>query len=313
MPPITPPPAWYPDPENSSLLRWWDGVDWTAHTAPTSSPSVPAPLPATTNGTRRYPWWVITLVLVGVVLLGGVLTRVTPLLLAVAVLGAIGVAVYVFVRGGAPRLNLRSRASGLLALGVALLLMVGSGAASAATGPTSGPSAVSATETPHALVASAPTPTPTPVPTTFEDVEVATSIPFERSTVDDPDRDLGTSEVVTAGANGTKVTTFRVTKVDGKETSRSVIGEAVTVPPVTEVTARGVREQQAAAPAPFVAQEPAAQCDPNYADACVPIASDVDCAGGSGNGPAYVQGPVRVVGSDIYDLDRDGDGIGCDK
>jgi resuscitation-promoting factor RpfB len=53
-------------------------------------------------------------------------------------------------------------------------------------------------------------------------------------------------------------------------------------------------------------------CDPNYADACVPIASDVDCAGGGGNGPEYVQGPVRVVGTDIYGLDRDGDGIACD-
>lgn len=53
-------------------------------------------------------------------------------------------------------------------------------------------------------------------------------------------------------------------------------------------------------------------CDPNYADACVPIASDVDCAGGSGNGPEYVQGPVRVIGTDIYGLDRDGDGIACD-
>ena len=52
-------------------------------------------------------------------------------------------------------------------------------------------------------------------------------------------------------------------------------------------------------------------CDPNYAGACVPIASDVDCAGGSGNGPAYVRGPVRVVDRDIYGLDRDGDGIGC--
>lgn len=52
-------------------------------------------------------------------------------------------------------------------------------------------------------------------------------------------------------------------------------------------------------------------CDPNYEGACVPIASDVDCAGGSGNGPEYVQGPVRVVGTDIYGLDRDGDGIGC--
>jgi hypothetical protein len=52
--------------------------------------------------------------------------------------------------------------------------------------------------------------------------------------------------------------------------------------------------------------------DPNYDGACVPVASDVDCAGGSGNGPAYVVGPVRIVGRDVYDLDRDGDGIGCE-
>lgn len=54
-------------------------------------------------------------------------------------------------------------------------------------------------------------------------------------------------------------------------------------------------------------------CDPNHAGACVPVASDVDCAGGSGNGPAYVRGPVYVTGRDIYDLDRDGDGVGCDR
>lgn len=53
-------------------------------------------------------------------------------------------------------------------------------------------------------------------------------------------------------------------------------------------------------------------CDPNYSSPCVPIASDVDCAGGSGNGPAYVDGPVTVSGTDIYDLDRDGNGIGCE-
>jgi|SRR3989344_6920601 len=52
-------------------------------------------------------------------------------------------------------------------------------------------------------------------------------------------------------------------------------------------------------------------CDPNYSG-CVPFASDVDCAGGSGNGPAYVQGPVEVIGFDKYGLDRDGNGIGCE-
>lgn len=55
----------------------------------------------------------------------------------------------------------------------------------------------------------------------------------------------------------------------------------------------------------------ASACDPNYSG-CVPIASDVDCAGGRGNGPAYVKGPVKVIGKDIYGLDRDGDGIGCE-
>ena len=55
----------------------------------------------------------------------------------------------------------------------------------------------------------------------------------------------------------------------------------------------------------------AEECDPNY-DPCVPIDSDVDCAGGSGNGPSYVRGPVRVIGRDIYGLDRDNDGIGCE-
>ena len=55
----------------------------------------------------------------------------------------------------------------------------------------------------------------------------------------------------------------------------------------------------------------ARQCDPNYSG-CVPIASDVDCAGGKGNGPAYVKGPVKVIGKDIYGLDKDRDGIGCE-
>ncbi|PWE54026.1 hypothetical protein DEM27_22165 [Metarhizobium album] len=62
----------------------------------------------------------------------------------------------------------------------------------------------------------------------------------------------------------------------------------------------------------FFANSAMAACNPNYNGACVPVASDVDCAGGSGNGPEYVQGPVTVVGSDVYDLDRDGDGIGCE-
>lgn len=56
---------------------------------------------------------------------------------------------------------------------------------------------------------------------------------------------------------------------------------------------------------------PPKNCNPNYRE-CVPNASDVDCAGGSGNGPAYVNGPIHVIGKDVYGLDRDGNGIGCE-
>jgi hypothetical protein len=58
-------------------------------------------------------------------------------------------------------------------------------------------------------------------------------------------------------------------------------------------------------------EPPAEDCHPSYEGACLkPDSPDYDCDGGSGNGPDYT-GPVRVVGDDPYDLDADGDGIGC--
>jgi len=55
-------------------------------------------------------------------------------------------------------------------------------------------------------------------------------------------------------------------------------------------------------------------CTPGYSP-CIPPGSDVDCAGGSGNGPRYVDGPVSVDpgSSDPYDLDSDNDGTGCES
>jgi hypothetical protein len=55
-----------------------------------------------------------------------------------------------------------------------------------------------------------------------------------------------------------------------------------------------------------------ADCDSSYQGACLdPDALDYDCEGGTGDGPRYT-GVVEVVGDDHFDLDRDGDGIGCD-
>ncbi|WP_199701263.1 G5 domain-containing protein [Jiangella rhizosphaerae] len=115
--------------------------------------------------------------------------------------------------------------------------------------------------------------------------------------------------------------TYEVTLTDGVETGRSLVSDEVTTAPVDEVTSVGTYEpppppepepepedEEAAA---LVEAPPDEGCDPNYSG-CVPIDSDVDCAGGSGNGPSYADGPVQVTGSDIYELDADGDGVGCE-
>jgi len=53
---------------------------------------------------------------------------------------------------------------------------------------------------------------------------------------------------------------------------------------------------------------------PGYSP-CIPNkSSDVDCYGGSGNGPRYTKPGVvyQVRGSDRYGLDADHDGKGCE-
>jgi hypothetical protein len=62
------------------------------------------------------------------------------------------------------------------------------------------------------------------------------------------------------------------------------------------------------------APPPTNNCTPGYSP-CLPLGpSDYDCYGGSGNGPAYTKPGItyRVTGSDPYDLDADGDGLGCE-
>lgn len=106
--------------------------------------------------------------------------------------------------------------------------------------------------------------------------------------------------------------------------------QAYTVPPNVHHAARILRAQRAArranaglwsrcsrgtahAPKPGatpLAAGPADDCTSGY-DPCLPPAPDYDCFGGEGDGPKYVKGPVRVSGSDPYQLDEDGDGKAC--
>lgn len=128
-------------------------------------------------------------------------------------------------------------------------------------------------------------------------------IPYAKKTIEDSSLAKGTREVRIKGVAGLKTVTYRVTLTNGVETSRKLVRTEIAREPVTQVTAIGTKEELQAG----------GSCDPNYGGGCVPIASDVDCAGGSGNGPAYVRGPVTVIGADIYGLDHDGDGLGCES
>lgn len=64
-------------------------------------------------------------------------------------------------------------------------------------------------------------------------------------------------------------------------------------------------------PAPSTSVSSGSGCTAGYSP-CLPLASDYDCAGGSGDGPKYT-GFVTVTGSDPYGLDSDGDGSGCES
>ncbi|MBO0984200.1 G5 domain-containing protein [Rathayibacter sp. SD072] len=214
----------------------------------------------------------------------------------------------------------RRRTSGLVAAGALAALLVGTSAYGAtAPAPVAQEQVAASTATPAPAAeptrSASPAPTrtavPTPTPTvvvTTETVTETAPVPRATRTEEDPTADQGSS-VVIAGSDGVLTRTVEIVKHDGVEVSRTQVSEAVTTAPVDDVTRVGTRVPP---PAPAPAAAAASGCDSNYTGDCVPIDSDVDCAAGSGNGPSYVRGPVTVVGSDIYDLDRDGDGIACD-
>lgn len=157
-----------------------------------------------------------------------------------------------------------------------------------------------------------PTPTATASPSPVVETRTVTeseAIPFEEETVEDPTLPEGTEEVRTEGEEGERILTYEVTYVDGDEADRELVDEEVAEEPVARVVVVGTGTES---PPEESEPEPDPECDPNYSGACVPVASDVDCADGSGDGPAYVRGPVRVVGDDVYGLDRDGDGVACE-
>jgi resuscitation-promoting factor RpfB len=103
--------------------------------------------------------------------------------------------------------------------------------------------------------------------------------------------------------------------VVNKQESSQTSGTVISVDPATgtdRLPGRSVTIVVAKAPPP-PPPPPPSNCTPGYSP-CLPPASDYDCAGGSGNGPAYTVPGVtyRVTGYDPYGLDADNDGYGCE-
>jgi len=114
--------------------------------------------------------------------------------------------------------------------------------------------------------------------------------------------------------NVAHVEEFRAAVTDARNTNLGLwraCQSTTTAAPVT-LAAPTTRATSASA---AMTSAPAAGCHPSYAGACVPTGfSDVDCAGGKGNGPGYVNAKnFRVVGADVYGLDANGDGVACES
>jgi hypothetical protein len=120
---------------------------------------------------------------------------------------------------------------------------------------------------------------------------------------------------ITRTTNTPATTITRTTNTPATTVVRTTNTPATTVTRTTNTSAttvvRSTTTVLTATTNTTLAIAPPERCDPNYRP-CVPIASDVDCLGSRGNGPAYILGPVMVVGVDIYYLDYDRDGIGCE-
>jgi hypothetical protein len=194
---------------------------------------------------------------------------------------------------GPPRGRRRVVWAGAAAVGVLLLAAaVGNGAGTAPPAPTTAAAAASRAAPPAAPAPISTPPSPAPAGTARAAAGAGAAVvaPAERATT----RTTRTEAAKPAPRSAT---------AKPSTTTRAAKPSTTTRAAEPSTTTRAVQAE----PAPV-----RSGCDPNYSG-CVPIAADVDCEGGSGDGPAYVRGPVRVVGKDVYGLDRGGEpGVGCE-
>lgn len=124
----------------------------------------------------------------------------------------------------------------------------------------------------------------------------------------DSGSDFSTTTSTTPASGSTETTTATATTPSSQPSTARTDGPVRTTnrpsPTTTELATTTVPTTPFVTPSPTV-------CNPNYSP-CIFNGSDVDCRGGGGDGPRFVAGPVQVLGADIWDLDADNNGIGCE-
>lgn len=111
-------------------------------------------------------------------------------------------------------------------------------------------------------------------------------VPFGQQQVVDNALFRGVTKSKSAGVEGVKTLTYQVSQNEGQPEVKQLTKEEVTTPPVDEIIGYGP------------------ECSPHYSS-CVPnVSYDINCAD-------IGYKTVRVIDSDVYHLDGDHDGYGC--
>ncbi|WP_322761267.1 hypothetical protein [Frankia sp. Cr2] len=225
--------------------------------------------------------------------------------MVIMVVGLVGL-----VRGHLHRLHVHNRRTAGFITGAGYLGILVLGVVGGTHGPAAVTSlAVSSSQSPSASPSAAPIPSPSPTTSPsatlgFPAGDAVAVGPVTPTTGEIPPAPQPAVAVATTSAS-----------------AASAAGNAATAPtthPVSRPSTQAAAQAPAAAPAPrpatTAAAAPAGNCDPAYPDVCLHDGiGDYDCAGGSGDGPNYVRGPLRVRSPDPFGLDHDHDGTGCEN
>ncbi len=230
----------------------------------------------------------------------------------VAVLGLLSLLVFVvglvaLARGHLDWVRIRSRGRAGAVTGVALVVLV---VCSALNPDDAGKAAVNAA--PLASTAS-PSVEPTQSPSASPAVVASPAVAASPSV---PSVPTSPTVMPTTVTTSTAVATPSAAVASSPRWPRSTspaAQAAVGGPYATPVPATAAPRPAAPPPPPAPRVDPRAGCDPSYPDVCLRDGvGDYDCEGGSGNGPNYVHGPLRVLQPDPFRLDGNHDGTGCE-